>query len=313
VNLAMVDLNLLVAFDALMTERHVTRAGQKIGLSQPAMSAALNRLRVLTQDRLFERRGDSMHPTPRALALVDPLRQALLQIQAALNPEPFDPTRATHTFRIALNDLGVALFLPPISERLAAWSNTINFVFLPAENKRALDLVESGEADIAIGPNWNRDHDHFEACILYQAPFACAMRADHPLGSKPLTLQAFAEVPQIMISQPGDPSRHIDRVLSEHGLRRRIAFTVPHYLTVPILLAKTDLLSVIPGKLIQRFGATHKIRAVETPFSELSVPVKMFWIRAAHEDPANMWLRSVIVDIVKDHKLDTWQPDQLAT
>jgi DNA-binding transcriptional LysR family regulator len=312
VNLAMVDLNLLVAFDALMTERHVTRAGQKIGLSQPAMSAALNRLRVLTRDRLFERRGDSMHPTPRALALVDPLRQALLQIQAALNPEPFDPARATHTFRIALNDLGVALFLPPISERLAAWSSTINFVLLPAEDKRALDLVESGEADIAIGPNWNRDHEPFETCVLYQAPFACAMRADHPLASTALTLEAFAKIPQIMISQPGDPSRYIDRVLSEHGLHRRIAFTVPHYLTVPILLSKTDLLSVIPGKLIQRFGATHKIRAVETPFSELSVPVMMFWIRAAHEDPANKWLRSVIVEIVKDHKLDSWRPDEFA-
>src|ERR1700761_1099554 len=201
----MVDLNLLVAFDALMTERHVTRAGQKIGLSQPAMSAALNRLRVLTHDRLFERRGDSMHPTPRALALVDPLRQALLQIQAALDPEPFDPTAATHTFRVALNDLGVALFLPPISERLASWSKTINFVFLPAEDKRALDLVEAGEADIAIGPNWNHDHDPVETSVLYQAPFACAMRADHPLAKTDLTLEAFAEIPQIMISQHGDP------------------------------------------------------------------------------------------------------------
>lgn len=309
-NLAAVDLNLLVAFDALMTERHVTRAGQKIGLSQPAMSAALNRLRLLTQDKLFERRGDGMHPTPRALALAGPLRQALLQIQVALNPEPFDPTRATHTFRIALNDLGVALFLPPISERLSAWSDTIDFVFLPAEDKRALDLVEAGEADIAIGPSWNGYDDQFEACVLYQAPFACAIRDDHPRAVDPMTLETFASIPQIMISQPGDPSRHIDRVLSVHGLRRRIAFTVPHYLTVPILLAKTDLISVIPGKLVQRFGRTHRIRAVETPFTELSVPVTMVWVRAANEEPASIWLRSLIVEIVRDHKLDTWRPDE---
>jgi DNA-binding transcriptional LysR family regulator len=309
VNLAVVDLNLLVAFDALMTERHVTRAGQRIGLSQPAMSAALNRLRLLTQDKLFERRGDGMHPTPRALALAGPLRQALLQIQVALNPQPFDPTRATHTFRIALNDLGVALFLPPISERLSAWSDTIDFVFLPAEDKRALDLLESGEADIAIGPNWNRYDDQFETAVLYQAPFACAMRKDHPLAETPLTLETFASVPQIMISQPGDPSRHIDRELSEHGLRRRVAFTVPHYLTVPILLAKTDLLSVIPGKLIQRFGVSEGIRAVDTPFTELSVPVMMSWVRAANDEPANIWLRSLIVEIVRDHKLDRWSAD----
>ncbi|HEU5131410.1 MAG TPA: LysR substrate-binding domain-containing protein, partial [Pyrinomonadaceae bacterium] len=195
---------------------------------------------------------------------------------------------------------------------LSAWSSTIDFVFLPAEDKRALDLVESGEADIAIGPNWNRYDEQFEATVLYQAPFACAMREDHPLAGSPLTLEAFASVPQIMISQPGDPSRHIDRILSEHGLRRRIAFTVPHYLTVPILLAKTDLLSVIPGKLIQRFGAAEKIRAVETPFAELSVPVMMFWVRAANEEPANIWLRSLIVEIVRDYKLDHWCPSAVA-
>jgi DNA-binding transcriptional LysR family regulator len=273
------------------------------------MSAALNRLRLLTQDKLFERRGDGMHPTPRAQALAGPLRQALLQIQAALDPEPFDPTRATHTFRIALNDLGVALFLPPISERLAAWSNDIDFVFLPAEDKRALDLLESGDADIAIGPSWNRYDEQFEASTLYDAPFACAMRKDHPLAGTALTLESFASVPQIMISQPGDPSRHIDRILSEHGLRRRIAFTVPHYLTVPILLAKTDLLSVIPGKLIQRFGAAEGIRAVETPFVDLSVPVMMLWLRAANDEPANIWLRSLIAEVVRDYKLHSWSPE----
>ncbi len=309
-NLAMVDLNLLVAFDALMTERHVTRAGQKIGLSQPAMSAALNRLRVLTQDRLFERRGDSMHPTPRALALVDPVASGATANSGraesrTLRSDPCDAYLSHRPERSRCRTVSAPD--QRISRRVVQYDQ---FRIFTRRGQRALDLVESGEADIAIGPNWNRDHDHFEACVLYQAPFACAMRADHPLASKPLTLETFAEIPQIMISQPGDPSRHIDRVLSEHGLRRRIAFTVPHYLTVPILLAKTDLLSVIPGKLIQRFGATHKIRAVETPFSELSVPVKMFWIRAAHKEPANMWLRSVIVDIVKDHKLDTWRPDE---
>jgi DNA-binding transcriptional LysR family regulator len=309
VNLAAIDLNLLVAFDALMTERHVTRAGRKIGLSQPAMSAALNRLRFLMQDKLFERRGDGMQPTPRAVGLVGPIRQALQQIQGALDPRPFDPIQATRSFRIALNDLGVALFLPPLSERLARWSQGINFVFLSAEDKRALDLVEAGEADVAIGPNWNKYDDQFESVVLYQAPFACAMRKGHPLASGSLTIEAFASAPHIMISQPGDPSRHIDQILANHGLRRRIAFTVPHYLTVPILLSKTDLLSVIPSKLIQRYGVTEKIQAVDTPFAELTVPVMMFWIRAANDEPANIWLRSLIVEIVRDHQLDRWTPD----
>lgn len=308
-NLAAIDLNLLVAFDALISERHVTRAGQKIGLSQPAMSAALNRLRFLIKDPLFERRGDGMRPTPRAIELAGPIRQALQQIQVALDPQPFDPTQATRTFRIAINDLGVSLFLPPLSERMAAWSPGLDFVFLPAEDKRALELLDAGEADVAIGPNWNRYDDQFESLMLYNAPFACAMRAGHPLAGETLTIEAFVSVPHIMILQPGDPSRQIDRILSEHGLRRRIAFTVPYYLSVPFLLGRTDLLSVIPGKLIQRFGASENIIAKATPFAELAVPVMMFWTQSANDEPANIWLRSLIVDIVRDHHLDRWTPD----
>ena len=308
-NLAAIDLNLLVAFDALISERHVTRAGQKIGLSQPAMSAALNRLRFLTQDPLFERRGDGMRPTPRAIALAGPIREALAQIQVALDPQPFDPTQATRTFRIAINDLGVSIFLPPLSERMAAWSPGLDFVFLPAEDKRALELLDAGEADIAIGPSWNRYDDQYESLMLYNAPFACAMHAGHPLADEDLTIETFASTPQIMILQPGDPSRQIDGILAEHGLRRRIAFTVPYYLSVPFLLAGTGLLAVIPSKLVQRFGKSEKIIAKPMPFAELAVPVMMFWTRAAGDEPANIWLRSVIADIVRDHQLDRWTRD----
>jgi DNA-binding transcriptional LysR family regulator len=304
-NLATFDLNLLVAFDALMMERSVTRAGMKLGLSQPAMSANLRRLRELLKDELFERGSDGMRPTPRAMALAAPIRQILQQVQTTLDPSPFDPCVANRRFRIAMNDLGVALFLPPLSQTLRRWSTGITFELLQADEERAIDLLESGEADIAVGP-FTSKHDRFHSVLLFDAPFACAMRADHPLAGKALTLEEFAGASQISIAQRGDPVRVVDRILAEAGLKRRIAFTVPHYLTVPFLLATTDLLAVIPTKLVERFGASEGIVTAEAPFAQLTVPTLMLWASGANDDSGNAWLRATLHKIVKDYRLDHW-------
>ena len=310
-NLASFDLNLLVAFDALMTERSVTRAGQKIGLSQPAMSAILRRLRESLQDELFERGGEGMRPTPRAIALSVPIRQILQQVRATLDPNPFDPSAAERRFRIATNDLAVALFLPPLSQALREWSSGITFELLQADEERAFDLLESGNADIAVGP-FTTKHDHFHSVLLFDAPFACAMRANHPLAGKSLTLEDFAATSQISIAQRGDPVRAVDRILAEAGLKRRIAFTVPHYLTVPFLLATTDLLAVIPTKLVERFGATEGIVIADAPFARLTVPTLMLWSSTANDDTGNAWLRTVLLKIAADYSLDHWNKETLA-
>jgi DNA-binding transcriptional LysR family regulator len=307
-NLATCDLNLLVAFDALMMERSVTRAGAKLGLSQPAMSANLRRLRELLKDELFERGSEGMRPTPRAVALAAPIRQILQQVQTTLDPSPFDPCVANRQFRIATNDLAVALFLPQLSQTLRQWSSGITFELLQADEERAFALLESGEADVAVGP-FTSKHDHFHSVLLFDAPFACAMRAEHPLAGKKLTLEEFAGASQISIAQRSDPVRVVDRILAEAGLKRRIAFTVPHYLTVPFLLATTDLLAVIPTKLVERFGASEGIVAAEAPFAQLSVPTLMLWASGVNDDTGNVWLRSTLHTIAEDYKLDHWTKD----
>jgi DNA-binding transcriptional LysR family regulator len=307
-NLASFDLNLLVAFDALMDERNVTRAGQKIGLSQPAMSAVLKRLRTVTQDDLFERSGDGMRPTARAVELAEPIRQALQQIQATLDPGPFDPTLAKRTFRIATNDLGAALILPPLCEKLKSWSDGINFEFLYVEGDRAIELLQSGNADVAMGP-YNNKYDQLHSALLYEAPFACALRNDHPLANETMTLETFARTPQIVVSQRGDPAPTIDDLLAKAGLKRRIAFTMPHYLAVPFLLARTDLIAVIPTKLVERFGATEKIRIADAPFSRLTIQTTLLWTHGANNNSANKWLRDEIIKLTKDHQLDHWRKE----
>ena len=305
-NLATFDLNLLVAFDALMTERNVTRAGQKIGLSQPAMSAILKRMRSVMNDELFERSGDGMRPTAYAIELAGPIRQALQEIQTTLEPCAFDPTRANRIFRIATNDLGAALLLPPLSEKLNGWSNTVGFEFVHVDGEHAIELLESGNADVAVGPYTNH-YDQLRSALLYEAQFACAIRSDHPMARETLTLESFAAIPQIGVAQRGDPSGQIDRVLAKSGLKRRIAFTVPHYLTVPFLLARTDLIAVIPTKLVERFGAKENICIADAPFARVTVQTTLLWANSAHDNPANIWLRSVMTNIVQEYHLDHWQ------
>lgn len=304
-NLESFDLNLLVAFDTLMSERNVTRAGQKIGLSQPAMSAALKRLRSLMQDDLFERSGDGMRPTTRAIELAGPIRQVLQQIQATLDPCSFDPMRAKRTFRIATNDLGAAVMLPPLSQKLQTWSDTLAFDFIHVDGERAIELLESGEADVAIGPHTAR-YDHLHSAVLYEAPFACALRTGHPMANHTLTLEDFATIPQIAVAQRGDPAPLIARMLEEAGLKRRVAFTVPHYLTVPFLLARTDLVAVVPVKLVERFGKSENIRLAKAPSLRFSVPTTLLWTDSAHSNASSAWLRSIIIGIARDYHLKHW-------
>lgn len=149
-NLAGVDLNLLVVFDALMAERHVTRAGERIGLSQPAMSAALNRLRHLLKDELFIRRSDGMHPTRRAIELAVPLRQALLQIQAALEQEIFVPAEAKRTFKLATNDFAASVLLPSLGARIGAEAPQVDIRVIAADDPLAMTLLDQDAVDLAI-------------------------------------------------------------------------------------------------------------------------------------------------------------------
>jgi DNA-binding transcriptional LysR family regulator len=300
------DLNLLVAFMALYDERNVTRAGRRIGLSQPAMSAVLKRLRTLTRDDLFERTSSAMQPTPRAIEIAAPIRQALQQIRATLGPQHFDPSQAKRTFRLATTDLSASLLLGPLSRRAALWSRDINFEFIYSDGDNGVvELLQSGAADVAIG-TFKHNSDKLNSVMLYEAPFACALRASHPLAKKRMTLETFAQAPQVIVSQPGDPSHTIDKILSNAGLGRRISFTVPHYLIVPFLLSRTDLIAVIPRKLVERFGYTEKLCIADAPFANLTARGLMMWAQSMETNPANVWLRGELIEIARNCRLDHW-------
>ena len=168
---------------------------------------------------------------------------------------------------------------------------------------------------IQVRPIWRSaslypsPQERFGSVMLYEAPFVCALRAGHHLAGRCLTLEMFAATPQVAIVHQGDPSRYIDHVLAEHGLKRRVAFAVPHFLALPFILAKTDLIAIVPLKLVQRFGSIAGLLAADVPFAEMKVPSVLFWSREVTNDPANAWLRSLIVEIARDYKLEQWVGD----
>lgn len=296
IDLAGVDLNLLVVFDALMAERHVTRAGERIGLSQPAMSAALSRLRYLLKDELFIRRSDGMHPTRRAQDLAVPLRQALLQIQVALEPETFVPVEAKRTFKLATNDFAASVLLPTLGRRISAEAPQVDIRVIAADDPLAMTLLDQDVADLAIAP-FEKVEPQFERQQLMEpGDFLCVMRQGHPLSSKPLTLEAFALTPQLLVSRTGDPCGFVDEILAQFALERRVAFTVPSFLLAPIVLMQTDLIATLPRRLAemcQDMGLT----ICEPPFPQRKFPLAMLWHRRLSKDPGHTWLRNTLAEV----------------
>lgn len=304
-NLSMLDLNLLVILDALVSERNVTRAGQKVGLSQPAMSAALNRLRHMLKDELFVRSGNTMLPTARALEIAHSVSGILDQIQMSLAPQSFDPMRTRKTFRLAMNDLGAALFVPPLMQQIGSAAANINFEIVPADEDRAIELLDSDKADVAVGL-YTRHYGRFQSTKLYEASFVCVLRRDHPAGTQSLSMEQFASLPRIAIAQRGDPGETIDAVLRKHGLKQQVAIVVPHYLAVPFIVSQTNFVAVLPLKLVQRFEASEHISIVKTSFGDLSALIQLVWTATSAGDPADRWLRSLIVGVSGQYQLDKW-------
>ena len=304
-NLSTFDLNLLVTFDALMTERNVTRAGERLGRSQPAMSAALNRLRYLLKDDLFVRCGNMMRPTPRALEIADSVSGILNQIYTTLTPQTFDPTMSRRKFKIAMNDMGAALFLPPLIRHLGESASNIEFEAIHAYEEEAVRLLEEGLVDAATVIYGNQSR-HLQSMTLYEAPFVCALRRDHPMAGRYLSLEEFASIPRVAIAQRNDPGQRVQQLLESQGLRQQISVTVPHYLAAPYIVAQTDYVGIIPLKMVERLKASENICTAKVAFGDLSTHIRLVWNTSMTSDSANKWLRSVIISVVHEYELDKW-------
>lgn len=293
-----VDLNLLKAFDALYAERHVTRAGLRIGLTQSAMSGALTRLRELLDDELFVRTPSGMQPTPRADDLAGPVFDALRLIRGALQTNGFDPTTADHAFTIAMTDYAAFVLLPPLLARLSVDAPHIDVrVCGMFARDEALELLDSGEANLAIGFPVEASARILVRPLL-QEGFTCIARHGHPAFAVGASIEAFVAAPHLLVSPEGDRSGLVDHKLATLGLERRVSLSLPQFLVAPFVIAKTDLVATIASRVAQRFAEIGSGIALHQPPIDLpSWPLAMMWHRRADSHAANVWLREIIAGV----------------
>jgi DNA-binding transcriptional LysR family regulator len=301
-HLASLDLNLLVALDALLEERNVTRAAERTGVTQSAMSHALARLRALVGDPLLVRGKSGMVATVRAEALSLPIRRALEGIVHALeSPEPFEPKTARLSVRIATSDYGELVLLPKLVRRLEHEAPHIDLRLIPHSGDSVGPLVE-GTVDLVVAPV--RPGDEVQGVLakkLFDESFVCIVRRGHPLAKKKLTVARFAAASHALIAPRGREGSVADDSLARLGLSRRVAVTLPHFLVAPHVVAESDLVLVLAARVASQLARPLGL-VVLAPPKELGLTgfrMSALWHERTRHDPAHLWVRELFTDVAK--------------
>lgn len=297
-NIASVNLNLLVVFEAMLEERSVSRAARRAGLSQPAMSNALRRLRQLFNDRLFIRTAAGMTPTRKALALAGPVRSGLAQLRAVLSePMSFDPKASSRTFYLGMTDYAEFLLLPVLLRRLQSVAPNVQIVvrrlrgvFIPPEAE-----LRSGSLDAAVGffPETTSIDPAIRSDEMFSESNVGIARRGNP-HARPMTLKRFAALEHAAVFYGSEGRGLIDDLLTEHGLRRRLRVASPHFLSVPFIVAAGDLVAVVPEGLAQYFRNSLRLDVFKVPLPLEPLHMRLLWHERAEGDSANRWFRGEV-------------------
>jgi DNA-binding transcriptional LysR family regulator len=302
------DFNLLPLAVAVYDAGSVTQAARTVGMSQAALSMALRKLRAQVGDALFIRSARGMVPTPRCRALVTAARPLIAKVYSdVLLEQPFDPTATRRVFTFALSDVGEMVFLPPILDRLrrvAPHASVRSVTLPPRELEREL---EHGDVDLAIGYFPDLKRNQFFAQRLFTHEFCCLLRAGHPIQGDRLTLKQFQSAEHAVVRAQGRSQEVFEQYLQRHRIKRRVALLTPHFMSIPMIVARSDLIATVPhaiGLWFARFDT--KLRIVRPPFRSPRFDLKQLWHRRYHEDLRSRWLRSIIADLFND-ATDEWK------
>jgi DNA-binding transcriptional LysR family regulator len=274
----------------------VTRAARELGMTQPAVSNALNRLRVMLKDDLFQRRPDGMEPTPFAFELAPSIRRVLAGLESILQPAEFAPECDKRTFRLSMIDSAAATILPRIYALLHASAPGITLRMRPNTTTAELDILDNGQVDFIIGVLTEQPSRH-KRHVLFKDQFVCAMRREHPLAKGALSLEAYLSAPHAASLPTGEGVSLIDRLLDARGLSRQVVLTINHILTAPMLVNNSDLLVTIPSRIAKHFEAVHGLHVVPIPFAVEPYEVAMIWHERATNDAAHQWMRQKIIEV----------------
>jgi DNA-binding transcriptional LysR family regulator len=295
IDLARLDLNLLVALDALLQERSVTRAAARIGIGQSAMSASLARLRRLFDDELLTRAPDGMRPTPRALALAEPLRGVLRGVQELVHQEgSFDPKTLERTFTVSLPDSLEILLGPRLIAYLRATAPRIRLLLRSVEAVRILDELDADRVDLALG-FFNRGQVHHKQRLLYRDSYVVLFNADLVGLEAPIGLEDYLRFPHVLTSLRETAHGVVDDALALIGRSRMLAVTTPRFLVVPFLVQSAPVLATMHARLAIAFAGSLGLSVSPVPVTLDDVSVSMLWHASYDRDPAHRWLRDLLV------------------
>jgi LysR family transcriptional activator of mexEF-oprN operon len=293
-DLRLFDLNLLVAFDALVAERNVTRAAQRIGVGQPAMSHALARLRELFGDPLFVRTPGSMRPTTRALELAAPVARVLAEIrESVLADRAFAPDHAEMTFRVGASDHIELAVLPAVLKALRSTAPKVRIAVSTVDRDRLGSMLESGAIDLAIGyfpdPAGARTTE-----VLFREEFVCLFDAKACGGSSPLKLKTYLELPHIIMSLRGQLDGDADRIIERAGAKRFVLMATPHFLAIPYFLHGFRAVAAVPRRLAEHCAEVTGLTIRPLPIAMDGFDVSMQWHPRTETDPAQRWFRQLV-------------------
>ena len=293
--LSQIDLNLLLVFQHLLRERRVSGVALTLGMSQPAVSSALKRLRLTLGDELFLRTQQGMQPTPFALQLAEPVAQALDALHLALNVRSsFDAASSTRSFSLAMTDVGEMYFLPVLMDLLDQHAPAVTLNVVSVARDSLKDDMAAGRIDLALGLLPQLQAGFFQQA-LFRQDYVCLMRQAHPLAQQTtLGLAEFAAAAHVRVLAAGTGHGRVDEALERQGLQRRIRLTVPHYVALGDVLGHSDLIATVPERFAQRVTRPFGLTTCALPLAVQRSAIHQFWHARLHRDPGHQWLRTMI-------------------
>lgn len=295
-SLRSLNLNLLLVFDAVYSERSISKAAVALHLSQPAVSNALARLREHFDDALFERDAQGMSPTPRAKVLMEPIRRALDILERGLqDDEPFDYANSDRRFVIAVGDYGETVVLPRFADWLSLVAPGIRITIRPEPSALIKNDLRDGSVDFALDYFALDKTEYHSLCVMTDTLLSL-VRADHPIPGDTLDLATYLKLRHVALAPRKGTQSMIELALSKRSMRRTIAVTVPHFQSMPVMVQSSDMVCTMPRRMANLYAHYFRLKAYQVPLRTPKFPVYLIWHESLHEDPGHLWLRNHMIE-----------------
>jgi len=295
-NIEALHVSQLRLLEALAREANLSTAAERVGLSQPAASHALSRLRRDLDDPLFVRTSRGLKATPYGKQVVEAAQEALRALRTGLAQPRFEPGKSARTFNLYMSDVGQMVLLPRLLARIHADAPHVSLRVRPIPQHAPHTLLESGEVDLAIG-YLNTLTTGFYQKRLFRERYVCVVRQDHPVFASGMSLKAFQSVPHAIADATGMAHEALERRLARGGIRRPVKLYVPQFVVLPLVVTTSDLLVVMPSRLAESFAKSLELKVMPLPVPVPPYDIKVYWHARFRQDPANRWLRAAVIDL----------------